>query len=67
MRMFKSLYKDNGVELTKEGLEIRNKLVDFIEPFYRQLRNMNYSPSECKEILISSAYISMVFTDSLLS
>ena len=67
IKKFKSFYKDNGLELNAEGLEVQREIEKVIKNIYCKWLDKGYSPSECREMLLTGVWIVVSFVNAMRS
>lgn len=63
----KSFYNDKGFELTTEGLKASKQMSEAIGEIYSEWLDKGYSPSECREMLLTEVMNTSIFQNAMRS
>ena len=65
MKKLKSLYKKDGVQLNKKGLKASGQMEKAISKVYCEWLDKGFSPSECKEMLLTQVWSTTTFENAI--
>lgn len=63
----KSFYHNKGLQLTNEGLKASKQMEDAINKLYCEWLDKGYSPSECREMLLTQVWITSTLENAMRS
>lgn len=63
----KSFYHKKGFQLTDEGLKASKKMEKAIKKLYCEWLDKGYSPSECREMLLTQVWTTSTFENAMRS
>lgn len=63
----KSFFKNDGLKYNEAGLQASDQMSTAIMKMYTQWLDKGYSPSECREMLLSSVWVTTTFVNAMRS
>lgn len=63
----KSFFGKSGLQLTKEGMKASRQMEKAIKKIYCEWLDKGYSPSECREMLLTQVWTTSTFENAMRS